>query len=77
MMLEVMVSVIQAKGEKIKQRQTPIMQILQSAQSTEFKAIGLRNVIIGKSPSVDSVRSRKQELENSNGNILKVLLSLL
>lgn len=76
-MLEVMVSVIQASGEKVDQRQTPILQILQSAQNTEFKAIGLRNVIVGKSPSVNSIRSRKQELEASNGNILKLLLSLL
>lgn len=76
-MLDVMVAVIQAKGELVTQGQTPIMKVLLSSESSTLKAIGLRNAIIGKSPSVDSVRESREELEGHCGKAVNVLLALL
>ncbi|TIB02081.1 hypothetical protein E3P94_01236 [Wallemia ichthyophaga] len=76
-MLDVMVAVIQAKGELVTQGQTPIMKVLLSSESSTLKAIGLRNAIIGKSPSVDSVRESREELQGHCGKAVNVLLALL
>ena len=75
--MDVMVSVIQARGERVDSQKPQIVQILESTLVPEYKCIALRNAIVGKSPSLDQVKRCRNELEKIDDNNFNLLLSLL